>query len=225
MAAGGAVDRGMRILPALLACTFLLPAAAIAQGRLGAGPLQPTPRAAPDRERPQGLPGLQSRPSQVIPPSSPPAGMNPNDALFDAISRGDVPSARDAVARGADTNARSALGLTAVDSAVDQGRPDMIFYLLSLRGSAGSAPPPSGSDGPPSARARPGREPREARAVVPAAPPAPAVPRTARLFANDGGAAQPDIGFLGFDAGRPSGAVPTGRTEPAREQRRRSART
>lgn len=217
----------MRIIPVLLACILALPAAALAQGRLGGGPLQPANPRTPERERPQGLPGLQSRPSQVIPPTTSPAGMNPNDALFDAISRGDVPTARDAVARGADTNTRNALGLTAIDSAVDQGRPDMIFYLLSLRGSAGSAPPPPGSDAPAPGRVRPGREPREARTpTAPQAPPAPATPRTARLFAGDGGAAQPDIGFLGFDAGRPAGATPAaGRAEPAREPRRRSARS
>ncbi len=219
----------MRILPALLACTFLLPAAAMAQGRLGGGPLQPTPRATPERDRPQGLPGLQSRPSSVIPPTTSPAGMNPNDALFDAISRGDVPAARDAVSRGADTNARNALGLTAADSAVDQGRPDMIFYLLSLRGSAGSAPPPPEANAPPQTRGRAGREPRERPEPRTAATPpaAPAAPRSARLFAGDGGAAQPEIGFLGFDAGRPAGATPAaGRAEPAaREPRRRTSRS
>jgi len=30
----------------------------------------------------------------------------------------------------------------------------------------------------------------------------------ARLFAGDGGAPRPEIGFLGFDAGRPAGAEP-----------------
>lgn len=222
----------MRILiPGLLACLVLAPAA-LAQGRLGSsgGLLQPTPRGPAERERPQGLPGLQSRPSQVIPPTTSPAAMNPNDALFDAISRGDVQAARDAVARGADTNARSALGLTAVDSAVDQGRPDMIFYILSLRGSAGSPPPPPEAGPAPRGRAarveREPREPREARAPA-GPPPAPAAPRTARLFAGDGGAAQPEIGFLGFDAGRPAGAVPAaGRADPVgREPRRRVSRS
>jgi len=200
----------MRILPALFAASLLLPVAAMAQGRMGANnPAMRPPEAPRPQERPAGLPGLTARPSQVIPPTTIPSSMNPNDALFDAISRGDVPTAREAVARGADTNARNALGLTAVDSAVDQGRPDMIFYLLSLRGSAGSAAAPEG-DAPPPARNRAAqREPRPSptapAATAPVRQQAPA--RTARLFANDGGAAQPEAGFLGFDAGRAAGAT------------------
>jgi hypothetical protein len=219
----------MRILPALLAASLLLPAAAMAQGRLGNNPGLRPQEAPRQPDRPVGLPGLTARPSQVIPPTTIPSSMNPNDALFDAISRGDVPSAREAVGRGADTNARNALGLTAVDSAVDQGRPDMIFYLLSLRGSAGSAPPPPGSGAPPlSVRNRPGqREPRPNLNAPAATAPvqAPAAPRTARLFANDGGQAQPDVGFLGFDAGRAAGATAAApRATPARgEARRRNA--
>jgi hypothetical protein len=201
----------MRILPALITLSLLLPAAAMAQGRMGANnPAMRPPEAPRAQERPAGLPGLTARPSQVIPPTTIPSSMNPNDALFDAISRGDVPTAREAVARGADTNARNALGLTAVDSAVDQGRPDMIFYLLSLRGTAGSTPAPEGNTPPPPARNRAAqREPRPSptapAATAPVRDPAPA--RTARLFANDGGAAQPQMGFLGFDAGRAAGAT------------------
>ncbi len=53
-----------------------------------------------------------------------------------------------------------------------------------------------------------GAAPRPAPAVDRNVPmPAP-VARNPRLWAGDGGAPQPDIGFLGFDAGRPAGAVP-----------------
>jgi len=219
----------MRILPALFAVSLLLPAAAMAQGRMGANnPAMRPPEAARPQERPAGLPGLTARPSQVIPPTTIPSSMNPNDALFDAISRGDVPTAREAVARGADTNARNALGLTAVDSAVDQGRPDMIFYLLSLRGAAGSAAAPEGNTPPPlparnrAAQREPRPSPTAPAATAPVREPAPA--RTARLFANDGGVAQPEVGFLGFDAGRAAVAAaghshePRARAAPRRQR-------
>ncbi len=156
------------------------------------------------RERPPGLPGLQGRPNVAIPPSRPPSAMSPNDALFDAIARGDVPAARDAVARGADTNARGPLGVTPVESAVDHGRPEMMFYLLSLRGSAGNPAAP-----PPVVPARPVRPEPVGRAAAPVAVPA-GPPARPRLWANDGGTARPEMGFLGFDAGRASGASPEG---------------
>ncbi|MCX7932931.1 MAG: ankyrin repeat domain-containing protein [Rhodovarius sp.] len=198
----------------LLPVALLLSAAALAQpgpGLLGsATELRPPPE--PPRERPPGLPGLQARPSVVIPPQQPPGAMNPNDALFDAIARGDVPAAREAVRRGADTNARNALGLTPLESAVDHGRPEMIFYLLSLRGTAGNPPPPAEADprprraraeaSPPAAPARP----TTAEAPAAAAHSAPAL--RPQLWANDGGAPRPEVGFLGFDAGRPGGAAP-----------------
>ncbi len=41
-----------------------------------------------------------------------------------------------------------------------------------------------------------------------ATPPEPAAPRGARLWAGDGGTPRPEIGFLGFDAGRPAGVEP-----------------
>ncbi|MCX7373522.1 MAG: hypothetical protein NTW56_14000, partial [Alphaproteobacteria bacterium] len=91
----------------------------------------------------------------------------------------------------------------------------MIFYLLSLRGSAGNAAAPPGGGPLPRGRApRPAPAPR----VVASAPPAPAPPARPRLWANDGGAPQPDMGFLGFDAGRPAGAAP--RTAEPTERRR-----
>lgn len=191
----------MRLVFAVAALLAALPAAAQAQGSLmGRGPLTPQTGPAPPREAPQGLPGVAARRGQrPIPAEADPAGMNPNDALFDGINRGDIGTVRDAIARGADVNARNALGLTALDSAVDQGRPEITVYLLSVRGT-GSAPPPSAL--PAQGRAaRSAPPPREASRREAAAPvqPAPARPR---LFGNDGGTPRPEIGFLGFDAGR-----------------------
>lgn len=221
----------MRLPVMLCALAVMAPSLAMAQGRLGSGGAAPGGSGASDprlqqqqRERPPGLPGLLGRQAPVIPAQTPGSSMNPNDALFDAISRGDVPAARDAVSRGAETSARNALGLTALDSAVDQGRPEMIFYILSLRGpsgpGAGGAPEPSRAAATP-ARAGRGRE-AQRPAAASAAPAPPAPPPRARLWARDGGAAREDVGFLGFDAGQ-VGGPPAGNPEreptPARRRR------
>lgn len=204
-------------LPALLA-----PSAALAQGAFR-GPVQPRTEA--PRQAPAALPGLQGRRSAAPIPADPEAAnLSPNDALFDAVARGDIAAARDAIGRGADIEARNVLGLTAIDSAVDQGRTDILFYLLSVRGTArgGSAPPPEQAPPPrPTAAQRraaeaAAREAERAAAAASSARNAAPAARVPRLWANDGGAPIPSIGFLGFDAGRPSGAVPTG---PQREAR------
>jgi ankyrin repeat protein len=109
------------------------------------------------------------------------------------------------VGRGADLNGRNVLGLTPLESAVDQGRNAIAFFLLSARGPGpSSAPPPPplpGAAGPgTTGRAAP--PPRPARAPL-STPPAVAPRGTATpLPRADGGAARPDVGFLGFDAGR-----------------------
>ena len=194
----------------LLAGALVMPALPVsAQGMLGSSrATTPPPNAAP-REQPPALPGVAARRGQApIPAETPPSAMNPNDALFDGINRGDITTVRDAVARGADVNARNALGLTAVDAAVDQGRPEIMFYVLSVRGMAGYAPPPPDTiplRGPPvrMPRTSPTREARET-----AVQPANATPRLPQLWQANGGAPQPSIGFLGFDAGTPPGARP-----------------
>lgn len=201
-------------LPALtlLATSPAFAPAALAQGMLGSG--RTTARPAPDqrpREPAPALPGVAARRGVApIPAETPPSSMNPNDALFDGITRGDIQTVRDAVARGADVNARNALGLTAVDSAVDRGRPEIMFYLLSMRGTGSAPPPPERSAPDPRAqraaaaaaasatRARPTRE-----APVQAAS---GIARLPLLWQANGGAPQPSIGFLGFDAGTPAGA-------------------
>ena len=63
--------------------------------------------------------------------------MPPTEALFDAINRGDLAAAKDAINRGADINGRNVLGLTPLDLSVDLGRNNISFVLLSLRGEAG----------------------------------------------------------------------------------------
>jgi hypothetical protein len=220
----------MRHVVLLIAAIVAAPSVGFAQGRFGSATSAPggssDPRLQPQqRERPPGLPGLLGRQAPVIPAQTPGSSMNPNDALFDAISRGDVPAARDAVARGAEPTARNALGLTAYDSAVDQGRPEMIFYVLSLRGgsisgsSAVPVEPPRLSGTAPRAAAGRGRD---ATRASPAAEPSRPAPQRARLWAHDGGAAREEVGFLGFDAGQ-TGSAPAVSPErdptPARRRR------
>lgn len=143
--------------------------------------------------------------------------MPPNEALFDAINRGDLATAKDSLNRGADLNARNVLGLTPLDLAVDLGRNQISFLLLSLRGGAGY----STSSGPVAAvsparmtRAQRTAAARAARAdsngageevtAVAARPPAPAVLRAPPRVAGQGGTPVPQAGFMGFDtnAGR-----------------------
>jgi hypothetical protein len=183
---------------ALLLAAWSLPAHAQFGGLGGGG----APAAAPaQRQPPPALPGLQQRRGlQPVPAQTSPEAMNPNDALFDGIARGDLVTVRDAVNRGADLRARNALGLNPLDAAVDQGRPEITFYLLSVRGGAGMASqgPPPGFDSrrPPSpVRERPEPAPRAERA--PAAPRVPMLP-----VSTDGGQPIPSIGFLGFDPRR-----------------------
>jgi hypothetical protein len=194
---------------ALLAALGLPAAEAAAQGSpRGAAPRSGDPAAV--RAPPPALPGLQGREAPEPIPPDPDANLGPNEALFDAINRNDLGAARAAVARGADIRARNVLGLTPLESAVDQGRTEIVFFLLSVRGSAPArAAPPAAEAGPasappprPATRPAPAARPATAPAASPAEAPLP------RLWAGDGGAPIPEIGFLGFDAGRPAGAAP-----------------
>ncbi|MBM3592653.1 MAG: ankyrin repeat domain-containing protein [Alphaproteobacteria bacterium] len=198
----------MKALPRLfplaviaLLITDIQPAAA----QFAAPPGQPGAR----QQRPPALPGLAARRAPDPIPADESANLSPTPALFDAITRGDLAAARDAVNRGADLNGRNALGLTPTDWAVDQGRNDILFYLLSARGMAGSSGP-SNARSAAAARAEQERAERaaqqEALRLSRLGPRAPSVSIKPRLFANDGGAAQLEAGFLGFDAGRPGAA-------------------
>lgn len=162
-------------------------------------------------QAPAALPGAESRPDSAAPADRIANDMQPTDALFDAIDRGDIAAARDAVSRGADLSGRNLLGLTPLDESIDLGRKDITFLLLSLRGAdagpggpvqqAQKAPPPDKPARAPAAVAsRAGREHAPARERAAANPPAlrPATARTAKLFAGDTGTPVPQAGFLGF---------------------------
>jgi ankyrin repeat protein len=119
--------------------------------------------------------------------------MSPNDALFDAINRGDGAAARDAISRGAQLDAHNVLGQTPLDSAIEANRNDITFLLLSMRGAVGLGP--------------------HGHAAMAAAAPAPlrhgapnrhlvahlqATPASARVAAADPGRPDPAAGFNGF---------------------------
>jgi hypothetical protein len=137
--------------------------------------------------------------------------MSPNDALFDAINRGDVAAARDAMSRGAELNAHNVLGMTPMELSVDLGRNDISFLLLSYRGgsdngegAATQATAPRVATKASKAAAHAIRSASRSRASVTRLEPRvapPAARQTPRLFANDGGAPVPSAGFVGFGSG------------------------
>lgn len=167
---------------------------------LGAKPQQAKPAAPP----PPALPGTHPEGDRVTPAEKIPTDMPPNDALFDAINRGDIATARDAINRGAQIDARNILGMTPLELSVDLGRNNITFLLLSLRGSEASSGPPKSkgaqaalASAPPPRKAQ-HAERRTHGPVREAAAPAPQNPR---LFAGDGGQPIPSAGFLGFGGG------------------------
>ena len=188
----------------MLACLVLagvgsLPGLALAQADalggsgLGAGTNRRTPSVLPTKTpAPPALPGAQSggpgaQSGRVA------LDMPPTEALFEGVNRGDIETVRDALSRGAELNAQNILGITATELAIDLGRNDIAFLLLSMRG----AQKPRGSRSQTMETAAPKPAPRPA--------PAPRVAATRterteqRVYANDPGTPAPSAGFLGFD--------------------------
>jgi hypothetical protein len=164
---------------------------------------QQAPKVAPKRPLPPALPGAaKSDPSLVAPATKQASDMSPNDALFDAINRGDLSAARDAVNRGADMGSHNVLGMTPMDLAIDLSRNDILFMLLSERGAdtSGRGPPQPSKGGKAilAAQKQPVVERTRVSASVKVAPPP--QPRVAKLFSGDGGTPVPQSGFLGFDS-------------------------
>ena len=150
------------------------------------------------------LPGARSLEDTVAPAERPASEMSPTDALFDAIDRGDLAAAREAISRGADLNGRNLLGQSPLDVAIDLGRNPITFLLLSLRNSeSDSAPGVRTAVAPPPAASAHGRR-GSVKAPVTASVP---VPPT--LVAN-GGVPVPSAGFLGFSRtpGATAGSAP-----------------
>lgn len=192
---------------------FAAPRTVWAQGMGGAA--NRMQQAAPDKPvapPPDAVPGAKAR-EPAAPATKGVTDMQPNDALFDAINRGDIAAARDAINRGADMNAVNVLGMTPMELSVDLGRNDISFMLLSMRGEdSGRGSRATGRDdaaaaltkgavaktGPKQAVAA-----KAVRGKAEVAVAAPQVIMTPKLFANDGGTPIPSAGFLGF-ASRPA---------------------
>jgi hypothetical protein len=211
--------RSRRLSALAFGVTLSLVASSAAWAQLGSGPIGTTghagrvpnaPEKAPEPS-PEAIPG--AKPREPAAPALHPAGdMQPTDALFDAINRGDIAAARDALNRGAELNGVNILGMTPMELSVDLGRNDISFLLLSMRGEdGGRSARPVGRDAPPplpagktahsgkgakvaSGKAGPGKA-AQANSIIPAKPIA-----TPKLFANDGGTPLPSAGFLGFDS-------------------------
>jgi len=162
----------------------------------------------PPLPAPDAVPGAKARAPAA--PSTHSAGdLQPTEALFDAINRGDIASARDALNRGADLDGVNILGMTPMELSVDLGRNDISFLLLSMRGEdSGRGSRAVGRDdaagGKPvkaNAPVRNAAESKAARTNVAELPVATRPIVAPKLFANDGGTALPSVGFLGFDSG------------------------
>jgi hypothetical protein len=150
---------------------------------------------------PPAIPGVRTAPAPAAPAERSAADMSPNEALYDAINRGDTAAARDALSRGADLEATNILGMTPLDLSVDLGRDDISFILLSMRGAEPSHRPPSqqAAAAPPPKPARPtrpGRAPEPPTASLVTTKPARLPPPT--QMANETGTPNPSAGFLGF---------------------------
>jgi ankyrin repeat protein len=134
----------------------------------------------------------------VIPAEHAATDMSPNDTLFDAVNRGDLTAARDAIARGADFNARNELGQTPLDESIDLGRNNITFLLLSMRPSPGDSIAPA-APGKPGTPRQTAAAPAAARPSVQSVSVPPAAPKPAAApVASNPGTPNPQRGFLGF---------------------------
>ena len=126
--------------------SLLLAAAAPAMAQMPMSPaatgfqpiVKPDSTAAPQQAPASALPGARPGRGAAAADKSV-ADLAPNDALFDAINRGDIGEARDAINRGADIRAENVLGMTPLELSIDLSRNDITFMLLSLRGATGGA--------------------------------------------------------------------------------------
>ncbi|GAN53647.1 ankyrin repeat domain-containing protein [Tanticharoenia sakaeratensis] len=149
-------------------------------------------RAAKMAAPPSALPGAESQEEESGHANT---DLNPTSALFDAINRGSLGAAKEALNRGADMGGHNVLGQTPLDMAIDLNRNDITFLLLSMRtynpdGKIETASDLSdeGVDTKGSAGHLTLNGHTRRSAPVPTGP----------HYETGGGTPQPDIGFLGF---------------------------
>jgi hypothetical protein len=192
-------------IPAALVTMTLLSATAAHAQALGSQQInavtrpvvQGNPVPVPRANLPPGLPGAASHGSNT-PERGPLTGdVDPTEALFDAVNRGDMTTARDALSRGADLNGRNILGLTPIELSIDLGRNDITFLLLSMRGAVASSAPAS-----PEKSGKPPAKVAAARPVLRASASAPVQAQPQRkpqqFVSGNPGTPIPQAGFLGF---------------------------
>jgi hypothetical protein len=197
----------IRILSGSFAAVLLVAAAPLAQAQMmlnqmGRGNRTAAPPPATKTAPPPALPGAASS-SDAAPANRPASDMEPNEALFDAINRGDIGAAREALGRGADLQGRNILGMTPLELSIDLGRNDITFVLLSMRAGdekANRQATAAQATAKPNVTKQAKQAPPRAAPRVATAPPAPS--QTARLYSGDGGTPNPNAGFLGFDSSR-----------------------
>ncbi len=144
---------------------------------------------------PSSIPGAVAI-APVVPASKNAEALDPNAALFDAIDRGDIGAAREALGRGADLNAHNVLGQRPIDLSIDLSRNDITFLLLSMRSQNGDQAPAT-DEAADTAEADPDQPPSKTAQVAASTPVGAQFASTSRA---GGGTPQPSAGFLGFGA-------------------------
>jgi hypothetical protein len=146
---------------------------------------------------PPALPGAVSN-DAAAPTGHASLDMNPTSALFDAINRGDFTAAKEALSRGADLQGTNVLGEKPIESSIDLNRNDITFLLLSMRNNdGGGSTTQVATDSTSSRNDKPGHVAINARSAR-RHDPLEEASYTRQRHPDDGGAAKPEIGFLGF---------------------------
>ena len=192
----------------VLAATPQLAQAQIVLDQIGKGGGKPARRPAPKVAPPPALPGAASSGSAAPASASPDRHGADRGTVRRDQSRGHPARAtRSAVAP--ICTGTTCSGMTPLELSVDLGRNDISFLLLSMRGADDDRPARSAgrrkaaAKRPRPSHRRRSRCPQQPRDLPERSRLRRRLPsQTARLFSGDGGAPNPNAGFLGFDTSR-----------------------